>query len=120
MIKRISSLTLGFVVIATFFATRTFATTSGDELKPADNSSATRKTDEVKNEKLREAFNKLVADAKADREAPAPRAQMQPAQSNSLSKGTKIAIVVGVVVAVVAIIVVANTGAGPSGPIPIF
>ena len=120
MIKRISSLTLAFVLMTTFFATRTFANTRGDELKPAETSSAPRKPDEVRNEKLREAFNKLVADAKAGREAPAPRPQMQPAQSNSLSKGTKIAIVVGVVVAVVAIIVVANTGAGPSGPIPIF
>ena len=120
MIKRISSLTLTLVVLTTFFSTRTFATTSGDELKPAETSSASRKAGEVGNEKLREAFNKLVADAKAGREAPAPRTQMQPAQSNSLSKGTKIAIVVGVVVAVVAIIVVANTGAGPSGPIPVF
>jgi len=120
MIKRISSLTLTLVVLTTFFSTRTFATTSGDELKPAEDRSASRKAAEVRNEKLREAFNKLVADAKAGREAPAPRTQMQPAQSNSLSKGTKIAIVVGVVVAVVAIIVVANTGAGPSGPIPVF
>ena len=120
MIKRIGSLTLTLVVITTLFATQTFATTSGDELKPAEDSSASRKAAEVRNEKLREAFNKLVADAKAGRVAPAPRPQMQPAQSNSLSKGTKIAIVVGVVVAVVAIIVIANTGGGPSGPIPIF
>ena len=120
MIKRISSLTLTLVVLTTFFSTRTFATTSGDELKPAEDRSASRKAAEVRNEKLREAFNKLVVDAKAGRVAPAPRAQIQPAQSNSLSKGTKIAIVVGVVVAVVAIIVVANTGAGPSGPIPVF
>jgi hypothetical protein len=73
MIKRISSLTLTLVVLTTFFSTRTFATTSGDELKPAEDRSASRKAAEVRNEKLREAFNKLVADAKAGREAPAPR-----------------------------------------------
>lgn len=120
MIKRISSLMLALVVITTFFGSRAFATTSGDEPKPAGDSSASRKADEVRNEKLRDSFNKLLADTKAGREAPAPRTQIQPAQSNSLSKGTKIAIVVGVVVAVIAIIVVANTGGGPSGPIPIF
>ena len=120
MIKRISSVTLTLVVLTTFFGPHAFGSTPGDESKPPDTSSASRKAAEVRNEKLREAFNKLVADAKAGREAPAPRPQMQPAQSNSLSKGTKIAIVVGVVVAVVAIIVVANTGGGPSGPIPIF
>lgn len=121
MIKRISALTLTLVVMTAFFGTRALAKTSGDELKPAtENSSASRNADEVKKEKLRTAFDKLVADAKAGRVAPAPRTQIQPAQSNSLSKGTKIAIVVGVVVAVVAIIVVANTGAGPSGPIRVF
>lgn len=120
MIKRISSLTLTLVLLTTFFATRALANSSGDEPKPAEKSSATRTADEVRNEKLRDAFDKLVADAKAGRVAPAPRTQIQPAQSNSLSKGTKIAIVVGVVVAVVAIIVVANTGAGPSGPIRVF
>lgn len=122
MIKRISALTLTLVVMTAFFGTRALAKTSGDELKPAtENSSASRKADEVNKEKFRIAFDKLVADAKAGRVAPAPRPQIRPAMRNNLSQGAKIAIVAGVVAAVVAIIIISKRDDfGPRGPIPVF
>ena len=120
MIKRISSLTPILVVVSTCFGTQAFAFTSRDELKPAENSSASRNADEVKHEKLRNAFNKLVADAKAGKVAPEPRSQMQPRQSNNLSKGTKIAIGVGIAVAIVATIFVVKADKGPGESIPVF
>lgn len=120
MFKRISSLTLAFALLTTVFGTPALANTSGDELKPAEDSTKSSTANDVKSEKLRTAINKLVSDAKAGRVTPAPPAQIQPRNSNNLSKGTKIAIAVGVVVAVVAIIVIAKADKGPSGPIAVF
>ena len=60
-------------------------------------------------ERLKADMFKLVANAKAGKVAPAERPQIQPAKSNNLSKGTKIAIGVGIAVAVIAIIVVVHT-----------
>ncbi len=50
----------------------------------------------------------LVVDAKAGKVAPAARPQIQPAKSNNLSKGKKIAIGIAVAVAVIAVIVVVD------------
>jgi citrate lyase beta subunit len=93
---------------------------SEDEVKAAQNHTLPSAANELANEKLRTAINKLVSNAKAGKIAPAPRPQTQTRNSNNLSKGTKIAIAVGVVVAVVAIIVVAKADKGPSGPITVF
>jgi hypothetical protein len=57
------------------------------------------------NERLRADMLRLVADAKAGKVTPAARPQLQPAKSNNLSKGAKIAIGVGIAVVVLAIIV---------------
>ncbi len=62
---------------------------------------------------------KLVADAKAGKVVPTERPQIQPAKSNNLSKGTKIAIGVGIAIAVVVVIVIATADKGP-GQIGIF
>jgi hypothetical protein len=65
---------------------------------------------EVKpNEQLKNDMVKLVADAKAGKVAMAAKSQIQPAKSNNLSKGTKIAIGVGIAVAVIAVIVIAKS-----------
>lgn len=66
-------------------------------------------TTEKPNEKLRANMFKLVRDAKAGKVLPAPKSQIQPAKSNSWSKGTKIAVGVGVAVAVVVVILVVHT-----------
>jgi TRAP-type uncharacterized transport system fused permease subunit len=121
MIKRIASLTLVTLLIVTICRTSAFARTStGDEVKPAENTVTEEGADKRVNEKLRTDILKLLADAKAGKVAPAPRPQIQPRNSNSLSKGTKIAIAVGVAVAIVAIIVAVKADKGPSGPIGIF
>ncbi|MCA1602521.1 MAG: hypothetical protein LC776_13050 [Acidobacteria bacterium] len=70
------------------------------------------------NEKLKADMVKLVADAKAGKVAPAERPQIQPAKSNNLSKGAKIAIGVVIAIAVIAVIVV-KADKGP-GQISIF
>jgi hypothetical protein len=121
MLKRIASMTLVTLIVFTFCRSSAYARAfSGDEVKPAENSAAEDAAKKKVNEKLRTDILKLLADAKAGRVALEPRPQIQSRQSNSLSKGTKIAIAVGVVVAVVAIIVIAKTDPGPSGPIRIF
>ena len=120
MFKRISSLVLPIMLLITLFGTPALANASGEKSKSDENGSSSSTANEVKNEKLRTAINKLVSEAKAGQMTPAPRPQSQPRNSNNLSKGTKIAIAVGVVVAVVAIIVVAKADKGPSGPIAVF
>jgi len=108
-------------LISTFCGTSAYARASSeDEVKPGENTSSAIPANEKANAKLRASVLKLVRDAKAGKVAPAPRAQMQPRQSNNLSKGTKIAIGVGIAVAVIAIIVIATADKGPSGPIAIF
>jgi len=70
---------------------------------------AATKKEAQPNERLRADMVKLVADAKAGKVAPAERPQIQPAKSNNLSKGTKIAIGVGIAVAVVAVVLIARS-----------
>lgn len=60
------------------------------------------------NEKLKADIERLVADAKAGKVVLAERPQMQPASSNNLSKGKKIAIGVAVAIAVVTVVLVVN------------
>jgi CHASE3 domain sensor protein len=62
-------------------------------------------TVQQRNEKVRADMARLVADAKAGKVAPRT-SQFPQHQSNSLSKGAKIAIVAGIAVVVLAIIVV--------------
>jgi hypothetical protein len=119
MIKRIASLTLVTLLVFTFCRTSAYArTSSGDEVKPAENTATGDAANKQVNAKLRTDILKLVADVKAGKVAPIPKPQ-QPRNSNNLSKGAKIGIVVGVAVAVIAIIVIVKDK-GPSGPIAVF
>ena len=117
MIKRITSLPLVTLLIFTLCGSSTYArTSSGDEGKPAENTTSESDAKKQTNEKLRTDILKLVADAKAGKVTPAMRPQ-QPKHSNSLSKGAKIGIAVGIAVAVIAIIVIAKEkGPGSIGP----
>jgi hypothetical protein len=115
MRNKFTSLALMAALVATLCTTSTFANTrsdSGLETIRTETSStsipATTK-EAGENEKLRAVVLKLVADAKAGKIVPAERPQIQPAKSNNLSKGTKIAIGVGIVVAVIAVIVIAKS-----------
>jgi hypothetical protein len=71
------------------------------------------------NERLKSDMDNLIAEAKAGKVAPAERPQIQPAKSNNLSKGTKIAIGVGIAIAVIAVIVIVKADKAP-GPISVF
>ena len=55
--------------------------------------------------KLKSDMKKLIAEARAGKVIPAARPQMQPVNSNNLSKTAKIAIGVGIAVVVLAIII---------------
>jgi hypothetical protein len=59
--------------------------------------------------RLKADIQKLVADARAGKGLSIADPQSLPRQSNSLSKGTKIAIVVGVAVVVILVIIVVHT-----------
>ena len=123
MIRRIASLMLVATLITTLCVTSAHATTFFDDgVKAADNTSTAPppNTETKSNEKFRTDILKLVAEAKAGKVAPGARHQMQPPQSNNLSKRTKIAIGVGIAVAIVVIIVAVKADKAPGGSIPVF
>ncbi|HEX8846069.1 MAG TPA: hypothetical protein VF791_15570 [Pyrinomonadaceae bacterium] len=112
MFKRFTSLALAITLISTLGGTSAFANPPSDpetktdaaKTKPATTVPAT--TSEIKpNEKLRAEIFKLVADARAGKVTPASSMQIQPRQSNSLSKSVKIGLIVGVAVAVVLVLI---------------
>ena len=114
MLNKLASIVLVTALVCALGGSSAFANSpSGPEAKPkaAETSSAgaTEKREIQPNTKLRADVLKLVTDAKAGKLRLAERPQMQPARSNNLSKGKKIAIGVGIAVAVVAIIVVVHT-----------
>jgi len=101
MLKQIASLTLIVTMLCTFYGTTAFAQTLPD-------SSSTEKHEAQTETSLKAEMAKLIANAKADKALSVSDRQIQPKQSNSLSKGTKIAIVVGAALVVVLIIVVVH------------
>jgi hypothetical protein len=109
---KIASLLLVSALVCTLGGASAFANTLSEpdaksKVAETPTASATAaKTEAKPNEKLRAEMLKLVADAKAGKVAPAARPQIQPVKSNSLSKGTKIAMGVGVAVAVVVVILI--------------
>lgn len=77
-----------------------------DEINKAPLSYRTVKSEEQTHRTLKEGIQKLVAEAKADKRLVIVDPQNQPKQSNSLSKGAKIAIVAGIAIVVILIFVV--------------
>ena len=114
MLNKFASVVLITALVCTLGGSSAFASNpSQPETKPAlaetrSESGATRKEAQP-NERLRADMVKLVTDAKAGKVAPSARPQIQPAKSNNLSKGTKIAIGVGIAVAVVAVVLIARS-----------
>jgi hypothetical protein len=115
MFNKFASFALVIALVCTLGETSAFGKTSSDpegKAKMAETStesSSAARTEAKPNEKLRADMLKLVAHAKAGKVAPAARPQIQPAKSNNLSKGAKIAIGVGIAVAVIAVIVIVHT-----------
>jgi cytoskeletal protein RodZ len=128
MLAKWTSLCLVFALMTTFCWRSTYAQSlppATSELSPPDSTAPTTaarndsttpptaRNEGGSNERLKAGMAALVSDAKAGKIAPAAKSQIQPAQSNSLSKKQKIAIVaVGIVVAAVitAIIVYKDLG----------
>jgi hypothetical protein len=114
MFKRFASLALVATLICTLGGTAAFAQTlpqpdarSNSVNELPDSGFAGRK-EAQSSEVLKANILKLVADAKAGKRLVVLDPQNQPRQSNSLSKTTKIALVVGVAVVVILIIVIVH------------
>jgi hypothetical protein len=119
MFKKFASLVLVIALICTLGGAPAFAHTSSN---PDDKSNktgtppdsvSTGKREAQPRENLKADIMKLVADARAGKSMPS-HPQIQPAQSNSLSKGAKIAIGVGIAAAVILIIAL-SINIAPSG-----
>ncbi len=125
MLNKFASLVLVIALVSTLGGSSTFANspTKPDVIgNVADVLKETEISDKNKvhpNEKLKSGMDKLIADSKAGKVALGERPQIQPAKSNNLSKGTKIAIGVGIAIAVIAVIVIATADRDP-GSISVF
>jgi hypothetical protein len=108
MFKKLTAVAAVIALVGTVGGTSAFANTPLDpEINPKASSTPTdaSKKEAQPNAGLKTGMDKLITDAKAGKVAPAARAQIQPAKSNGLSKGAKIAIGVGIAVVVLALIV---------------
>jgi hypothetical protein len=112
MIRRLASFMLAALILCAVSVTSASADTpTGAEVKSEGTSTQPApRADGAKEmkpgEKLKADVSKLLADARENRRGATqpPRQQQPPPQSNSLSKGQKIAIGVGITVGVLAII----------------
>ena len=114
MLKKLTSLTVAAALITVMCGTSIFASSVSDSNSRKDPVARpllvrVESNKSRSNDKLRTNMQRLVADAKAGKVAPAERAQIQPAKRNNLSKGTKIAIGVGIAAAIIAVIVIAKS-----------
>jgi hypothetical protein len=101
MSKKLLSVLVAAALVCALGGTRGLAETKPEAKAPETPGKVSKGT-------LRADIYKLVADAKAGgKTVTPPRAQIQTAKGNSLSKGTKIAIGVGIAAAVVVIVAVA-------------
>jgi hypothetical protein len=99
---------LVLILVCTLAGTSAFAKSSSNpqsETQAAMEYGNSLETTAQPHDKLRADVQKLIAEAKAGKVAPTARPQIQPAKSNNLSKGAKIAIGVGIAVVVIAIFV---------------
>ncbi len=125
MLNKFASLVLVIALVSTLGGSLAFANSptkpdaKGNVADVPGGSEISDKNKVQPNEKLKADMVKLITDAKAGKVAPAERPQIQPAKTNNLSKGTKIAIGVGIAIAVVVVIVIATADKGP-GQIGIF
>jgi hypothetical protein len=113
MLKKLASAVIITALVSALGGTSAFANISSKPDVRTDTAnvpSGVPAKKEVKpNQQLKNNMLKLIADAKAGKVMPAAKSQIQPAQSNHLSKGKKIAIGVGIAVAVVAVILIATS-----------
>ncbi len=108
MLNKITAFLLVLALVSTMCSSSALANSKANVEEVPEVTKTPEKNNVQPNEKLKADMAKLVADAKAGKVAPPERPQIQPAKSNNLSKGTKIAIGVGIAVAVVAIVLIAR------------
>ena len=112
MLNKLASVTLMSALVIVSCGTSAFANNSSNSDVKTDIanvlSGAPAKNEVKPNEQLKTDIHKLVSDAKAGKVAMAAKSQIQPAKSNNLSKGTKIAIGVGIAVAVIVTILIVS------------
>lgn len=112
MLNKFISITLGAALLVVLTGTSAFANDSiNDDVrtKTANLHPEAPVTKEAKpNEQLKNSIVKLVSDTKAGKVAMAPKSQIQPAKSNSWSKGTKIAVGVAIAAAVIVTILIVS------------
>ncbi len=111
MFKKNASLILVAALVCTLGGTPAFAQTAhkpetkSDRIDDPSSFGSVGTKEAQAGKSLRADISKLVADAKANKRVSVTDPQNQPAQSNSLSKGAKIAIGVGIAAAVILVIV---------------
>lgn len=112
MLKRFASLAQIMTLVCTVGGTSILANTSTKTdpslSEPTTSAKSEGQPAVQQREKLRAAVSRLLADTKAGKEKLPAQPQVQPAKSNGLSKGKKIALGVGIAVVVVAVIVVVH------------
>ena len=107
MLKKTASLLLVPTLVFTLVGTSAFAQTPTpteaklNKISDRPGSGFTGEKERQSDGTLKGDITKLVADARAGKGLSVSAAQNQPAQSNGLSKGTKIAIGVGVATAII-------------------
>ncbi len=112
MLKKITSLLVISALYLTLAGSSASAQTSADRLsveKSKPDPIPAAKAESQTRVGLKGRLSKLVADAKADKALSIPDVQIQPKQSNGLSKGAKIAIAAGIAGAIILIIVYKHT-----------
>jgi hypothetical protein len=121
MLKRLASFVLVCALVCAVGGTSAFASSPSEPAAKSGGATSTQPAsgagsgkEAARNERVKAKMLKLVADAKTNNDMSRAPAAYQPPQSNSLSKGTKIAIGVTIAVIVVAIVVAtkANNGIG--------
>jgi hypothetical protein len=109
MLKKLASVLIVTAIVCAFYVSPAFASDSDETTEPTSvPAEATAKKEAKPNEQLKINLQKLVADAKAGKVAPAAKSQMQPTKSNGWSKRTKIIVGVAVAATVVTVILVVN------------
>jgi hypothetical protein len=106
MINKLGSLTLTLALISTLGSSARADSPATGRNGSEPNAATTKEA--PRNEKLRAGITRMIEDTKAGKTRMTRNHQLQPAQSNGLSKGKKIALGIGIAVAVVAVIVIVH------------
>lgn len=110
MLNKLTSVTLVSALVIVLCGTSALANSTSNPVATTDTAEvpagATAKQEVKPNEQLKNNVVKLVADAKAGKVALPAKSQIQPAKSNNLSKGGKIALGVGIAAAVIVVFLI--------------